>query len=92
MAFVSGLDTSNIYFYGHKNIKYVRLPSKMNKCSGNIHRLVGTDQNQVGIVIINEMILEWPTLQASGRAEGKGGRPEPDTPEHQWSNVKPLLD
>ena len=64
----------------------------MNKFSGNTYKLLGTDQDQVGIAVTTDTILEQPARQASDGAEGKVGRPEPDTPELKWSNVKPLLD
>lgn len=64
----------------------------MNKCSGNTQELLGTGQNQVGVVVTTDTILEQPTVPVSDGAQCKVGSPEPDTPGHKRGNVKPLLD
>lgn len=56
------------------------------------YKLLGTDQDQVGIAVTTDTILEQPARQGSDGAEGNVGRLESDTPEHKWSNVKTLLD
>lgn len=37
----------------------------MNKFSGNTYKLLGTDQDQVGIAVTTDTVLEQPARQAS---------------------------
>lgn len=53
----------------------------MNKFSENTYKLLGMDPDQVGIAVTTDPILEQSARQASDRAEGRAGRPEPDTPD-----------
>lgn len=51
----------------------------MNKFSGITYKLLGMDPDQVGIAVTTDTVLEQAARQASDRAEGRAGRPEPDT-------------
>lgn len=49
------------------------------------------DPDQVGIAVTTDPILEQSARQASDRAEGRAGRPEPDTPDTggtTWSFIR----